>query len=283
MTDTITSLPSILVFDSGAGGLTIAKEILSLIPACSVILATDRDYFPYGTKDDAALTQRIVKQLEALVEAHSPALVVVACNTASTLALDTLRREFSCPFVGVVPAIKPAALNSQSGVIGVLATPATVKRPYTHELISEFAHECEVILLGSDFLVEAAEAKLAGKAIHIDTISQELDPFLTHTNAAKMDTIVLACTHFPLLCEELTQWAAKLPQDIQWIDSGQAIARRVKHLLGEQVSLSQQALEQRDVENRNSRSSNMEVLNNRITFELQDSSLSGGYLEYLNS
>ncbi len=232
-----TTAPKVLVFDSGAGGLSVVRAMLPRLTGCHVIYAADRDYFPYGTKADSKLIPRIVTQVEALYQRHSPSIVVIACNTASTLALDILRSSIPCPFVGVVPAIKPAANLTQSGVIGVLATPATVNRPYTRKLIEQFAPTHHVILHGSDSLVELAERKVAGETIKSSVIQKELDTLFQQPHGQAIDTVVMACTHFPLLKEEFEQWSKQAAQQkggITWIDSGEAIAKRVQHLLHEQ-------------------------------------------------
>lgn len=227
----MSSKPKILIFDSGAGGLSIATEVLHQIPSITLIYAADKAYFPYGLKDDNALTQRIVEQVEGLYALHRPDLVVIACNTASTLALDTLRAEFSCPFVGVVPAIKPAAQLTQSGEIGVLATKATVKREYTQGLIKDFAAHHQVHLYGSDELVSEAEKKVLGDTPNTDVIFAELDQLAQLSSADKIDTVVLACTHFPLLKPEFEIWSHLRGKKMTWVDSGRAIANRVVSLL----------------------------------------------------
>ena len=207
-----------------------AQEIRQRLPQVSLVYASDNAFFPYGTKGEAELIARVDQVIDALLARYPADILVIACNTASTLTLPHLRSKLSLPIVGVVPAIKPAALMSQSGVIGLLATPATVARPYTHELIREYATNCQVISLGSSALVQIAEQKLRGEAIDsvaIGAITQEL---MNTENAEKMDVLVLACTHFPLLKEELTQ---QLPARISLIDSGAAIARRVEFLLAE--------------------------------------------------
>ena len=222
--------PRVLVFDSGVGGLSVAQEIQQRLPQVSLVYASDNAFFPYGTKGEAELIARVDQVIEALLARYPADILVIACNTASTLTLPHLRSKLSLPIVGVVPAIKPAALMSKSGVIGLLATPATVARPYTHELIREYATNCQVISLGSSTLVQIAEQKLRGEPIDsaaIGAITQEL---MNTENAEKMDVLVLACTHFPLLKEELVQ---KLPARINLIDSGAAIARRVEFLLAD--------------------------------------------------
>jgi glutamate racemase len=212
----------ILVFDSGLGGLSIAREIIAAHPYCCVSYLADTAYFPYGTKSDAVLIERIETLLQHAIQTLAPDIVVIACNTASTLTLSHLRSRFALPFVGVVPAIKPAAGLSLSKTIGVLATPATVSRPYTAQLISDFASGCEVITFGTHGLVALAERSLCGETPNSHAVKNELTG-LIHQSAT-MDTVVLACTHFPLLLNELKHAA---PHILHWVDSGAAVARQV--------------------------------------------------------
>lgn len=223
-----TKQPSILVFDSGVGGLSVAREIQQRLPHVSLVYASDNAFFPYGTKGEAELINRVDLVIRELLHRYPVDILVIACNTASTLALPHLRSHLDLPIVGVVPAIKPAAILSKTGVIGLLATPATVARPYTHELIREYAINCEVISVGSSELVQLAEQKLRGETLDKAAIKGVIDELMKTESAKKMDTLVLACTHFPLLKEELAQ---QLPSHIQMIDSGEAIARRVEFLL----------------------------------------------------
>lgn len=222
--------PRILVFDSGVGGLSIVHEIQKKLPAIPLIYASDNAFFPYGTKGEAELIARVDVVFHKLTETYPVDIIVVACNTASTLALPHIRSHFSQPIVGVVPAIKPAAVLSKSKVIGLLATPATVARPYTHNLIREHAPDAEIISIGSSELVQIAEQKLRGEHISAAQLKPILQPFFDHPHGNDMDALVLACTHFPLLRDEL---AAQFPSHVQLIDSGEAIARRVVSLLGD--------------------------------------------------
>ncbi len=218
----------VLVFDSGVGGLSIVAEIQRQHPGCSVSYASDNAAFPYGTKGEEELVERVERVLRRLLEHTRPDVVVVACNSASTLALPHIRAHFREPIVGVVPAIKPAALASRSKVIGLLATPGTVTRAYTRDLIHQFASDCTVITLGSSELVRVAEAHLRGQAPEPGHLESLLSPLLSHPRAPEMDTLVLACTHFPLLKPELQ---AVLGEKVQLVDSGEAIARRVAYWL----------------------------------------------------
>jgi glutamate racemase len=224
------SSPRILVFDSGVGGLSIVKEIQQKLPFAPLVYASDNAFFPYGTKGEIELTVRVDAVLHAIIAAFPVDIIVIACNTASTLALPHIRSHFSQPVVGVVPAIKPAAALSKSQVIGLLATPATVARPYTHNLIREYAPNAEVISVGSSELVQLAEHKLRGGEVNSEQLTSILQRFFDHPNGDKMDALVLACTHFPLLRDEIK---AQFSPKVKLIDSGEAIARRVASLLNE--------------------------------------------------
>ena len=221
--------PKILVLDSGAGCLSIAKEISQLISHADITCFADIAVFPYGQLRDAVLVARQVTLMNYLAPLVKPDLVVLACNTVSTVALDALRNKFKVPFIGVVPAIKPAVKLTRSGAIGVLATPATVQRPYTQQLISEFAGEVEVCLHGSQKLVSLAEQYVASENPTLSTLQEEINLLLKQS--ASIDVIVLACTHFPLLKPLISQLHAF--HAIQWVDSGQAIAQRAQYWLSE--------------------------------------------------
>ena len=217
----------ILVFDSGVGGLTITKELVSRLPHCRITYAADNAGFPYGTKSEQELITRVNTVLHRLTSHTQADIVVIACNSASTIALPHVRQQFEIPIVGVVPAIKPAAALSQSKVVGLLATPGTIKRDYTDGLINEFAQDCQVVRIGSNALVHLAEAKLSGERVDVSKLENEILPFVDAQNLG-LDTVVLACTHFPLLEPELRTC---LPFVTHWVNSGAAIARRVESLL----------------------------------------------------
>lgn len=219
-------IPTILVVDSGAGGLTVTSEIRKQLPGARYIYFADTGYYPYGSKTELELLLRVSQIIERVTAQFDIDIAVIACNTASTVVLDALRSRFEIPFVGVVPAIKPAARLTRSGTIGVLATSGTVSRSYTAALIKEFASNCAVYLHGSPALVHFAEAKLCGQKPDIQEISRELALLLTQAPDRAIDTVVLACTHFPLLRHEL---AISGPGVSHWVDSGEAIARRVEH------------------------------------------------------
>jgi glutamate racemase len=225
----MTAAPTILVFDSGLGGLTVYREVAKVRPDARYVYAADDAFFPYGGQDEAKLVERVLAVMAELIAAHRPDLVVIACNTASTLVLPQLRARFAVPFVGTVPAIKPACAASASRLVSVLGTEATVRREYTRALIRDFAQGCAVTLVGSPRLAILAEAELKGEAVADAGIAAEIAPCFVETGAARTDTVVLACTHFPLLLDRLTRLA---PWPVQFIDPAPAIARRVAALLG---------------------------------------------------
>lgn len=225
--------PRVLIFDSGVGGLSIFHEIRKRLPAVNILYACDNHQFPYGDKSETALIERVVTVLNKLVNTYTIDLIVLACNSASTIALPALRERLKQPVVGVVPAIKPASQLSSTKVIGLLATEGTVDRQYTRTLIKDFAPDCQVLSLGSQRLVEIAELKLRKHAVDLKELKTILDALLKQPQANKLDTIVLGCTHFPLLADELK---AVTEKNISWIDSGQAIAQRVDDLLRDRPS-----------------------------------------------
>ena len=222
------SAPHILVFDSGIGGLSIVQHIRQHLPKATISYLADNLYFPYGLLDEATLTQRANDIVSWACRRYQPSVVVIACNSASTLVLPSLRERLDVPVVGVVPAIKPAAQMSKTKVIGLLATPATIQRDYTDELIAEFAPHCEVIRVGTASLVEFVEQKMAGLNPPDTELKRVIAQFEKSPLWPKADTVVLACTHFPLITQELSSAA---PGISHWVDSGDAVARRIKSLL----------------------------------------------------
>ncbi|MGB3456140.1 MAG: glutamate racemase [Litorimonas sp.] len=220
------SAPHALVFDSGVGGLSISAAMRDRMPGLRQSYLADDAFRPYGDKPESALRARIPALLSPLVDRLSPDIVVIACNTASTTALPAIRDALSVPVVGVVPAIKPAAALSEARRIGVLGTPGTVQRDYVDALIETHAGDCEVRLRGSVALVEQAERKLRGEEVDAALVAAEIGPLF---DGPRIDAVVLACTHFPLLAEALAEAA---PYPVRWIDSGDAVARRVEDLLG---------------------------------------------------
>jgi glutamate racemase len=228
----VSAAPTILVFDSGLGGLTVMREIVKARPDAHYIYVADDAFFPYGHHSEDQIIARVVPLIGDLIATHSPDLVVIACNTASTLVMSRLRECYKVPFVGTVPAIKPACAKSTTKRVSVLGTKGTVKREYTQALIRDFAQGCEVTLVGSGELASLAEAALSGIEVSDPEISAEIAPcFLGNAQdpSVRTDTVVLACTHYPLLMDRLARLA---PWPVEWIDPAPAIARRVADLLG---------------------------------------------------
>jgi glutamate racemase len=227
----VSAAPTILVFDSGLGGLTVLREIVAARPDAHYVYVADDAFFPYGHHSEDRIVARVVPLIGELIAAHTPDLVVIACNTASTLVLSHLRNEYKVPFVGTVPAIKPACMRSKTKRVSVLGTRGTVQREYTKALIRDFAQGCEVTLVGSADLASLAEAALSGREASDPEILAEFAPCFVGQSqevSARTDTIVLACTHYPLLMDRLVALA---PWPVDWIDPAPAIARRVSDLL----------------------------------------------------
>ncbi|MDB5608349.1 MAG: glutamate racemase [Bradyrhizobium sp.] len=223
--------PTILVFDSGLGGLTVLREIVRARPDAHYVYVADDAFFPYGHHSEDQIIARVVPLIGELISAHAPELVVIACNTASTLVMSHLRGAYTVPFVGTVPAIKPACASSKTKRVSVLGTKGTVKREYTRALIRDFAEGCEVTLVGSADLASLAEAALSGTRVDDAEIAAELAPCFvggSENGSVRTDTVVLACTHYPLLMDRLVRLA---PWPVDWIDPAPAIARRVADLL----------------------------------------------------
>lgn len=222
--------PRVLVFDSGVGGLTVFSELRRARSDAHFVYVADDAGFPYGAMDADVLLARVVDVIAGLIGQHAPDIVVIACNTASTLVLPALRARFSIPFVGTVPAIKPAAEQTRTGEVSVLATPGTVARVYTHDLIRKFADSCNVHLVGSTRLAGFAELELAGTPVEDAVLRNEIAPVFIEREGARTDMVVLACTHYPLLLARLDRLA---PWPVTWIDPAPAIGRRMVQLIGE--------------------------------------------------
>ena len=217
----------ILFFDSGVGGLSVLAPARALLPQAPVVYVADDAGFPYGTRSEAEIAARVPALLGRLAERYRPRLIVIACNTASTIALAAVRSALDLPVVGTVPAIKPAAALSETRAIGVLGTNATVRQPYVDRLSAEFASDCLVLRHGSAALVALAEAKLRGEATAAADYAAELAGLLDQPGGERIDTVVLACTHFPLVQDEL---AAAAPRPLRFVDGGAGIARRIAFL-----------------------------------------------------
>jgi glutamate racemase len=223
--------PTILVFDSGLGGLTVLREVVKSRPDAHYIYVADDAFFPYGHHGEDEIIARVVPMIGELIAAHAPDLIVIACNTISTLVMSHLRGEYSVPFVGTVPAIKPACASSKTKRVSVLGTKGTVQREYTRALIRDFAQGCEVTLVGSADLASLAETALSGGEVSDREISAEIAPCFVgagDSDLNRTDTVVLACTHYPLLMDRLVRLA---PWPVDWIDPAPAIARRAADLL----------------------------------------------------
>ncbi len=217
----------VLVFDSGLGGLTVFRHLAEMLPQASLIYVADNAAFPYGRWPEEKLSQRITKLFGAFKTELKPDMAVIACNTASTIALSPLREIYHMPFVGTVPAVKVAAEASRSRMFSVLATPGTVQRVYTHELIDRFAPDCRVRLVGARGLAGIAEAKLRGKEVSLNHIETIIQPAFEEEEGERTDAIVLACTHYPLLLDELRQAA---PWRVNFIDPAEAIALQAERV-----------------------------------------------------
>ena len=215
--------PGILVFDSGLGGLTVYREFLRKLPDAHYLYVADNAVFPYGDLQEDELVIRLLALFDVLISREKPDICVIACNTASTIALAPLREHFDVPFVGTVPAIKTAAERTRTGLFSVLATPGTVRRNYTHALIDEFAADCRVTLVGTEHLAEMAEDFMRGKGIDPDRLARIIKPAFVADEGARTDIVVLGCTHYPLLVEEMRKVA---PWPVLYIDPAPAIARQ---------------------------------------------------------
>ncbi|CCJ07962.1 glutamate racemase [Methylocystis sp. SC2] len=227
----MTRPPKLLIFDSGLGGLTVFAETVKLRPHADYLYCADDAGFPYGSWKEPELVERVMELMERLIAEHAPDIVVIACNTASTIVLHSLRVHWpALPFVGTVPAIKPAAERTRSKMISVLGTQGTVARDYTQNLIAQFAAHCSVTLVGSKRLASLAESYMHGESVRDADIGAEIAPCFQEEGGRRTDAVVLACTHYPLLVDEFKRLA---PWPVEWIDPAPAIARRADQLLGE--------------------------------------------------
>jgi len=249
--------PHILVFDSGVGGLSVLPHLQRELPRAHFTYVMDDEWCPYGEKADDILLPRMVSVIGSAIELCRPQLVVIACNTASTLAMDTLRETFALPFVGVVPALKPAVESTVSGAVVLLATTATVDREYIDDLWCAFGGRRRLIKVACSDLVLLAEEKLRGREVSAEQLGRVLRAIEAECSRSlsasaqddeSISAFVLGCTHFPLLREELeSAW----PQSCLWLDSGAAIARRVLSLVtSPEFDADGLALSQRDRCNR---------------------------------
>ena len=226
---TTTELKPILVFDSGIGGLTVLREARVLMPERHFIYVADDAGFPYGGWEEAALTAHVISLFAKLLAGHDPEICIIACNTAFTLVGADLRAAFpQMRFVGTVPAIKPAAERTRSGLVSVLATPGTVRRAYTRDLIQSFASQCHVRLVGSENLARMAEAYIRGEPVDDVAVLTEIEHCFVEKGGNRTDIVVLACTHYPFMANVFRRLA---PWPVDWLDPAEAIARRARSLV----------------------------------------------------
>lgn len=224
MTDIIAPDAPILIFDTGVGGLTVLAETRTALPTAPILFAADQAGLPYGTKSEAEIAARVAGLLGRMSERYRPRLVCIACNTASTIALDMVRDVLEIPIVGTVPAIKPAAALTKTGTIGLLGTQATIRQAYVDRLEAEFASGNVLLRHGAPELVAPAEAKMRGQPVDLAAIQGAVDGLRGQPGGDAIDTVVLACTHFPLLAPELSQ---AFGPDVRLIDGAAGIARRI--------------------------------------------------------
>lgn len=224
------SAKHILIFDSGVGGLSIFEEIIKKMDQLNCYYLSDNAYFPYGELKEDVLIQRLLLLLSDFIKKYPVDLIVIACNSASTVALQALRENFDIPIVGVVPAIKPACQLTKNNIIGLIATPATIAREYTSLLIHKFASQKKVLSLASTALVKLSERKLSVQSINECVLQQQLRAIFKEwlILPVRPDILVLGCTHFPLLKQEIKMCFGG---NIKLVDSGEAIAKRVQQLL----------------------------------------------------
>lgn len=223
----VDSAAPILLFDSGVGGLSVLAELRSALPQAPVIYAADNGGLPYGTKTEAEVAARVCGLLGRMSERFRPRLICIACNTASTIALAMVRDVLNVAVVGTVPAIKPAAELTRSDTIGLLGTAATVRQAYVDRLEAEFAAGRTLLRFAARELVGAAEGKLRGLPVDPAVIARAVAGLRDQPGGAAIDTVVLACTHFPLLREELS---AEFGPGVRLVDGAAGIARRIVHL-----------------------------------------------------
>lgn len=222
-----------MIFDSGIGGLTVLREVRLLLPYEHLIYVADDAGFPYGDWQETPLKERLLTLFDALIREHNPKAIVIACNTAFTLAGEALRAAHPEQlFVGTVPAIKPAAEQTRSGVVSVLATPGTVKRAYTRSLIETFAATCHVRLVGSNLLSSLAERYIRGQSVSDRELATEIQECFLEKDSRRTDIVVLACTHFPFLANRFRRLA---PWPVDWLDPAEAIARQLVRILGDTI------------------------------------------------
>ncbi len=219
---------NVCVFDSGLGGLSVARELRQQAPDISITYCADNAGFPYGNLSPDDLIERTSKVVGGLIAREQIDAVVIACNTASTVVMDVLRSRFSIPFVGVVPAVKRAAEMTRTGTISILATPGTIERDYTQNLIEQFASECHVTPVACGNLAHLCEVHLSGQLVEQADIILEIAPAFVEHEGNRTDTVVLGCTHYPLVLEMLERAS---PWPVWFINPSAAVVRRLLDVL----------------------------------------------------
>ena len=217
------SFKPIGIFDSGVGGLSIWKEIRDMLPYESTIYLSDSKHAPYGPKGQKAIIDLSIKNSQWLID-HGCKLIVVACNTATTNAIDQLRNKFSVPFIGIEPAIKPAALQSKTKKIGILATEGTLSSNLFHKSSELYLNDLSIIEQVGDGIVELIEQG----ELNSNEMRGLLIKYLKPMVKAEIDCLVLGCTHYHFLKPILKEL---LPKNISVIDSPEAVARQTKSVL----------------------------------------------------
>ena len=224
------NIAPLLFFDSGIGGLSVLKAVQAALPNAPIIFAADYAGLPYGTKTEAEISARVPALLGRLVERYRPRLVTIACNTACTIALTHVRAALDVPVVGTVPAIKPAAELTQSRVIGLLGTAATIRQVYVDRLHAEHAADMTLLRHAAPDLVNAAELKLRGESVDPAVYASAMAGLIDQQDGGRLDVTVLGCTHFPLVQDELQAVAPSM----KFVDGAAGIARRIVHLTKDQ-------------------------------------------------
>ncbi len=222
------------IFDSGVGGTSIWKEIHHLLPNENTIYLADSKHAPYGPKGKERIIELSIKNTELLLQKNCK-LIVVACNTATTNAIDYLRKHYNIPFIGIEPAIKPAALQSKTKTIGILATKGTLSSDLFVKTSDLFARGIDVIEQNGEGIVELIESGQLDSQQMKDLLKQYLQPMLN----VNIDYFVLGCTHYPYLIPQLLQL---IPNHVRIIDSGEAVARQTKNILEQNNMLNTQQI-----------------------------------------
>ncbi|MFM2410767.1 MAG: hypothetical protein RL481_1595 [Pseudomonadota bacterium] len=228
----IHEIQPLLFLDTGVGGLSVFAKVRAALPQAAMIYAADYAGIPYGEKTEMEVATRVCALIGLLSERYKPRLVVIACNTASVIALAHVRAVLGVPIVGTVPAIKPASLMTKTGIFGLLGTKATIRQPYVDRLEAEFAADKTMLRHAAPGLVHVAEAKLRGEAIDMQICRDAIAGLIEQPGGERLDAMVLGCTHFPLLEAELAQAGRDLghPYPIHFLDGSDGIARRILHL-----------------------------------------------------